>query len=222
MDEPTTERGWWDLLITQTPQSVAQKALFDDDYANIRRYVQSMGGMRDCARFCAEYALQGGLKKGFFDGLNVAHPRALMLIAEYGDEMKPAIWPIPPAIEPRPRACYANSFGYQWGFNKQSRKIKDGVRLDYVEGIAFGGRTSAVLHAWNSIERKIAVDTSWYAVTGWTFYFGISLSQWQYDRLRNLAYPSGSFHLLFKPDVFPRIEEPLTRILKRRKTKPPA
>lgn len=213
--EPSTERGWYNLLATQSVESMGWKAQFDRDYETIRTYVRDAGGLKKCAALCAEYALQGGITKGFFDGLNTVHPRALLLLAKYGVEFRSYSWD--PGAEPTSGACYGNALVQLIIFNQEMRRKKQEARMQYVEGIAFSARTSAVLHAWNARDdfESTALDWTWYAVAGWSFYLGIPLTQRQHATLRKLAYPKDGFHLLLKEEVFPSIEESLTCMLEK-------
>lgn len=217
MEEPSTEREWWELFSTQTPHSMKWKGHFDRQYRVVLGYMQEKGGLREVVRTVGKHALEGEPLTGYFDGLSGLHPRAFPLLVEYGVEAKPFIWDKLPFAEPTQRGCYGNSFAYQRIFNRQMRKEGSGTRLTYVEGIALSARSAPVLHAWNSVaaQAHMAIDWTWYAITGWALYLGLPLTQRQYGRLRHLAYPAGPFHLLLARDVFPLIEKPLTHILER-------
>jgi hypothetical protein len=220
--QPTTQRGWWDLLLTQTPESMRWKADFDAELACIRSYLQGIGGMRECVRLCAEYAMQGGLPRGYFDALNNMHPRALMLLAKYGEEFIPPPFNQPPfgGTEPQRKRCFGNATFYQRMVNRMMREESESLRIDYVEGIAFGGSTEAVLHGWNTLYgSRFAVDWTWYAVSGWTLYWGIPFAEGEYRYLRKLAHPQCDHRPLFRSEHFPTIEEPIIRILERRARK---
>jgi hypothetical protein len=215
---PSNERARWDLLNTQTPESAEYKAYLDRHYASLLPYLRDMGGLTACMEFCAKDALNGGITPGYFDSLNDVHPRALLLLAKYGVEFKPYLWAKPPQVEPGEKLCFGNASIYQRFFNLSMRRGKSATRLSYVEGVAFGAHTEAVLHGWNCIaDTTMAIDMTWYAVTGWVFYFGIPLAQGQYRMLRKLAHPTSDSRPLFRPDCFARIEEPLTEILEKRR-----
>jgi hypothetical protein len=192
------------------------KASFDRYFASFVTYLRNAGGINECMRLCAEYAMQGGIPTGAFEALNDVHPRALLLLAKYGYEFQPFVWETPPPVEPKPGSCFGNADAFQRGCNRGAR-AKNELRYSYVEGVAFGGRTDPVLHAWNCIAgTTMAIDTTWYSVTGWTFYIGIPFAEGQYRMLRKLAHPANDHRPLFRPDCFPRIEEPLTRMLQKR------
>lgn len=213
---PTTQRAWWELLQAQTSESAHWKELFDFNRTAIQAYLLEIGSIKKCARMCAEYAMQGGIPDGYFDGLNHVHPHALLMLSKYGVEYKPFLFEKMPWEEPKPRACFENSALQQYIFNRMSRKQTIGDRMNYVEGIALGWRTEPVLHAWNTLvghKQELAIDWTWYAVSGWTFYLGLPITQHQHARLRKLAYPEGGFHLLLSREVFPRIEDELEKIM---------
>jgi hypothetical protein len=216
--EPTTERGWWDLLAPQTPESMRWKSQFDRDQATIQEYLRNNHGIKNCVGYCGQEVQKGAIPIEFFGGLQEIHPRALLLLAEHGVEFKPFLWERMDLEEPRPRCCFGNSFFRQYVFNRIAREQKDTLRMSYVEGVALGARSNPVLHAWNALG-DTAIDWTWYAVTGWSTYLGLPLTERQYQKARRLAYPDGSFHLLLKTDVYPLVEEYLTKIMKRRPKK---
>ena len=220
--KPVIESEWWDLLQTQSMEAVEQKYKFDCTYTLVKNWLEECSGLKECIRLCAEYALQGGIPKGFMDGLNDMHPRALLLLSKYGVEFQPYVWEQkPPWGEPVPRSCFGNSFKQQYYFNRSSQERAWDARMSYVEGVGCGAPTDAVLHAWNGLHGKndVAFDYTWYAVTGWAFYFGLHFNEYEYALLRTKAYPDGSFHLLFSHKAFPHIEELATRILQRREVR---
>lgn len=216
--EPTTERGWWNLLTAQTPESMRWKSEFDRNHATIQEHLRNNYGIKNCVGYCGQQSLERPIPKGFFDGLNEVHPRALLLLAKYGVEFKPFIWQKMDLEEPKPRCCFGNSFYRQYVFNRVARKQKDSLRMSYVEGVGVSGRSNPVLHAWNGLG-DMAIDWTWYSVTGWATYLGLPLTERQYQKARRLAYPDGSFHLLLKTDVFPLVEEYLTKVMKQRPKK---
>ena len=217
-DEPRTERGWWDFLLTQTPESAAVKARMDGYYAGAGKLIRDNRSLKNIVGWWGQESHTKPIPKGYFDALNEVHPQALLLLAEYGTEYKPFLWNNLPFEEPKPRSCFGNSARHQYLYNRVMRKESKESRLAYVEGVSLGSHSVPVLHAWNAlVGTDMAIDWTWYAVTGWMFYLGIPLTRRQHMRLRKMAYPKGGFHLLLKKDVFPRIEEPLTKILKRGK-----
>lgn len=217
LEVPEKERDWWNLLSTQSPMSISWKASLDRKRSTYKEYLATNGGLRECVRQLAIWADEKPIPEGFWDGLNEIHPRALMFLAKYGVEYTPALWEEPPAVEPIKGGCFGNAYVLQTMWNKKLRTEKSDLRVDYVEGIAFG-RTEPVLHAWNAGQDKArAIDSTWYAAVGWTFYLGLPLRQHSYTRLRKLGYPNGKFHLLLRKDVFERVEEPLARIFSRKK-----
>lgn len=218
--EPETERAWWDLLQMQNPESMVWKIQFDRAHSVIGNHLRDIyGGLRNCIAMCSQYAEGGPIPDGYYDALNGIHPRALRLIAQHGVEFCPLPPSHHPGGEPIPRACYGNAWFQMHLFNQEMRKEGKTSRLTYVEGVALGSRSEPVLHAWNTLGTNgtHAFDWSWYAVTGWTYYIGIPLTEHQHARLRTLAYPDSGFHLLFKTEVFPKIQTQLEAILQRRK-----
>lgn len=212
---PKTEQAWYKLLETNTKEAVAWKARFDARYHDLKTWLREIGGLQEYVRCCAEYALQGGLPEGFSDGLNSIHPRALMLIAKFGEEYTGLSWKS--GIEPEKGGCFANARMQQFICNRHS--FSTTRRMYYVEGVGFGGRTAPVHHAWNAYtNHATALDWTWHSVASWCLYFGIPLTQGQFRLLRQRAYPGGkTFHLLFSQKVFPPIEEMLTTMLEERR-----
>jgi hypothetical protein len=215
-DEEKTERDWYNLLTEQTPESAKIKAELDHNYSVIDGYIKKAGGMHTYIALCGEHMLQGESAEGFFENLNDMHPRALLLLAKYGHPFRSLSHDF--EAEPGPGACFANAVIQMRVHNYMQRKQKALGRMLYVEGVAFGGGGRAIHHAWNTSTEvdHMAMDWTWYALAGWSFYFGISLTQRQHAVLRSLAYPNGKLHLLFLRDVFPRIEQALTAMLERR------
>ncbi len=224
---PTTERGWWDLLSTQTPESMRWKAEYDRGYAQAQEFLRAKGGIKNCVDQLGKEVLKGHQmpKAGFFEPLRHAHPRALLLLAKYGVEFKPQPWQQKPPFEPTPHRCYRNAFLYQHHYNNDARYKNNSKRLWYVEGVAV--RSKPVLHAWNALDDK-AVDSSWYAFTGWSSYFGLRLTEREYKKARRLAGHIGNTHvLLLQESIFPLVENYLTEVLRKRaeqlqKTSPPS
>ena len=217
--EPGPQREWWNILSTTTPESARWKGSLDHDHFATKDTIQLNHGIRNVVGWWGQESQDKPIPKGPYDALNVMHPRALLMLAKYGVEFWPFPWKELPFQEPKRHVCHFNSALYQYGHNRVMKESGRASWLSYVEGVAMGGYSMPVLHAWNALgtNTAMAIDWTWYATTGWMFYLGIPLTQSQFERLRDLAYPSGSFHLILKKEVFPAIEEPLLKILKKRK-----
>jgi hypothetical protein len=162
---------------------------------------------------------QSALKKNWqMRFLRSTHPRALQLVAKYGVDYRPIIWRKPPAIEPMPKACYANAWGLMnypntIGNIGLTEKVPPFV---YVEGIIDGPLLGSMLHAWNanSIEENQAIDWTFYACCQWTRYLGIPLTLEEHQKASKLVHPRQPKILLFlRNSTFPRVEEYLNDIL---------
>ncbi|HEY4501761.1 MAG TPA: hypothetical protein VJJ20_01685 [Candidatus Paceibacterota bacterium] len=217
--EPYTQREWWNVLSATTSESAYWKGLLDHDHSATKLQLEKDHGIRNVAGWWGQESQDKPIPEGYYDGLNKLHPRALTMLAKYGVEFWPFPWSELPVKEPKRHGCHFNSAFYQYAHNRVLREQKvEWSLMDYVEGISLGGYSLPVFHAWNTLASRpdMAIDSTWYATSGWMFYFGIAFSQDEFEYLRDLAYPDGRFNLILRKDVFCAIEEPLLQILEAR------
>ncbi|MGE5540785.1 MAG: hypothetical protein ACM3TU_00655 [Bacillota bacterium] len=143
------------------------------------------------------------------------HPRALKLIARYGQDYKPDLEQArhfhTQELKPHPGQCFTNSWRLMRAMNK------GGMGLVYVEGLAFGYLIEPMLHAWVSygLDDEMAVDWSQYPGCPWNRYLGIAITEEEHAMLQAIAFPDTPERPLALLDIehFPLIEEPLAKLL---------
>jgi hypothetical protein len=164
--------------------------------------------------------------------LHDTHPRALAVIATYGRDYTPWIWPALPSwgnsrVVDEVGTCYENAAAVM----NACIRGKSGPTCDggnswrvYVEGIVSGVMAPLMLHAWNSQDLRcgIALDWTHYGGCDWTRYLGVPITPEEHEELWlkviEARAPEDARRplSLFRNECFPIIEERLTEMLKSR------
>ena len=212
-----TEREWFEILLTNTPESMKIKWRLDNNHHVIRNHFAETGGLRSCVRQAADAFSVEPQTDEFCERLKEVHPKALHMLAKHGIEYWPFLWQERPSVEPRLGACYPNAYRHMYANNLVSRERGSDLRMVYVEGIGVASRM--ILHAWNALDVHcdMAIDITWYAMTGWYFYLGIPLTEDEFKKAQRLVYGDKEYCQLFSRSAYPKIESYLEDLLSARK-----